>query len=293
MESSESLLRGMFFDPKRYDLAKVGRYKFNKNLSLKSRVSGTVLDQDVIDPLTGEIVCEAETVLTPAILEEIQDTGVASITVRTDEGKAIKVLSNRAVSMDPYIAQYGITSSDIGVKEKVYYPVMREILDAFESVDALKATVKERYHELVPIHITVEDIMASINYVMHLDLGYGNVDDIDHLGNRRIRSVGELLQNQFRIGLSRMERVVRERMTIQDMENATPQALINVRPVTAAIKEFFGSSQLSQFMDQNNPLPSLRISAVFQPSALEAFQEKEPDLRFETFTIRITEECAP
>ena len=266
VESSESLLRGMFFDPKRYDLAKVGRYKFNKKLSLKSRVSGTVLDQDVIDPLTGEIVCEAETVLTPAILEEIQDTGVASITVRTDEGKAIKVLSNRAVSMDPYIAQYGITSSDIGVKEKVYYPVMREILDAFESVDALKATVKERYHELVPIHITVEDIMASINYVMHLDLGYGNVDDIDHLGNRRIRSVGELLQNQFRIGLSRMERVVRERMTIQDMENATPQALINVRPVTAAIKEFFGSSQLSQFMDQNNPLAELthkrRLSAL-------------------------------
>ena len=256
----------MFFDPKRYDLAKVGRYKFNKKLSLKSRVSGTVLDQDVIDPLTGEIVCEAETVLTPAILEEIQDTGVASITVRTDEGKAIKVLSNRAVSMDPYIAQYGITSADIGVKEKVYYPVMREILDAFESVDALKATVKERYHELVPIHITVEDIMASINYVMHLDLGYGNVDDIDHLGNRRIRSVGELLQNQFRIGLSRMERVVRERMTIQDMENATPQALINVRPVTAAIKEFFGSSQLSQFMDQNNPLAELthkrRLSAL-------------------------------
>ena len=266
VESSESLLRGMFFDPKRYDLAKVGRYKFNKKLSLKSRVSGTVLDQDVIDPLTGEIVCEAETVLTPAILEEIQDTGVASITVRTDEGKAIKVLSNRAVSMDPYIAQYGITSADIGVKEKVYYPVMREILDAFESVDALKATVKERYHELVPIHITVEDIMASINYVMHLDLGYGNVDDIDHLGNRRIRSVGELLQNQFRIGLSRMERVVRERMTIQDMENATPQALINVRPVTAAIKEFFGSSQLSQFMDQNNPLAELthkrRLSAL-------------------------------
>ena len=167
---------------------------------------------------------------------------------------------------DPFIAEYGITGEDLGIKEKVYYPVMREILDSFESVDALKAAGKEKYHELIPIHITVEDIMASINYVMHLDMGFGNVDDIDHLGNRRIRSVGELLQNQFRIGLSRMERVVRERMTIQDMENATPQALINVRPVTAAIKEFFGSSQLSQFMDQNNPLAELthkrRLSAL-------------------------------
>ena len=266
VESSESLLRGMFFDPKRYDLAKVGRYKFNKKLAFKSRVSGAVLAENVVDPMTGEIVAEAETILNPETLDEIQDCGVDSISVKNDEGRVIKIISNKAVSIDPYIAEYGITAKDLGIKEKVYYPVMREILDEFENVDQLKAEVKARYHELIPIHITIEDIMASINYVMHLDFGFGNVDDIDHLGNRRIRSVGELLQNQFRIGLSRMERVVRERMTIQDMENATPQALINVRPVTAAIKEFFGSSQLSQFMDQNNPLGELthkrRLSAL-------------------------------
>ena len=266
VESSESLLRGMFFDPKRYDLAKVGRYKFNKKLAFKSRVSGAVLAENVVDPMTGEIVAEAETILNPEILDEIQDCGVDSISVKNDEGRVIKIISNKAVSIDPYIVEYGITAKDLGIKEKVYYPVMREILDEFENVDQLKAEVKARYHELIPIHITIEDIMASINYVMHLDFGFGNVDDIDHLGNRRIRSVGELLQNQFRIGLSRMERVVRERMTIQDMENATPQALINVRPVTAAIKEFFGSSQLSQFMDQNNPLAELthkrRLSAL-------------------------------
>ena len=266
VESSESLLRGMFFDPKRYDLAKVGRYKFNKKLAFKSRVSGAVLAENVVDPMTGEIVAEAETILNPEILDEIQDCGVDSISVKNDEGRVIKIISNKAVSIDPYIAEYGITAKDLGIKEKVYYPVMREILDEFENVDQLKAEVKARYNELIPIHITIEDIMASINYVMHLDFGFGNVDDIDHLGNRRIRSVGELLQNQFRIGLSRMERVVRERMTIQDMENATPQALINVRPVTAAIKEFFGSSQLSQFMDQNNPLAELthkrRLSAL-------------------------------
>ena len=266
VESSESLLKGMFFDPKRYDLAKVGRYKFNKKLAFKSRVSGAVLAENVVDPMTGEIVAEAETILNPETLDEIQDCGVDSISVKNDEGRVIKIISNKAVSIDPYIAEYGITAKDLGIKEKVYYPVMREILDEFENVDQLKAEVKARYHELIPIHITIEDIMASINYVMHLDFGFGNVDDIDHLGNRRIRSVGELLQNQFRIGLSRMERVVRERMTIQDMENATPQALINVRPVTAAIKEFFGSSQLSQFMDQNNPLAELthkrRLSAL-------------------------------
>ena len=266
VESSESLLRGMFFDHKRYDLAKVGRYKFNKKLAFKSRVSGAVLAENVVDPMTGEIVAEAETILNPETLDEIQDCGVDSISVKNDEGRVIKIISNKAVSIDPYIAEYGITAKDLGIKEKVYYPVMREILDEFENVDQLKAEVKARYHELIPIHITIEDIMASINYVMHLDFGFGNVDDIDHLGNRRIRSVGELLQNQFRIGLSRMERVVRERMTIQDMENATPQALINVRPVTAAIKEFFGSSQLSQFMDQNNPLAELthkrRLSAL-------------------------------
>jgi len=208
VESSESLLKGMFFDPKRYDLAKVGRYKFNKKLAFKSRVSGAVLAENVVDPMTGEIVAEAETILNPETLDEIQDCGVDSISVKNDEGRVIKIISNKAVSIDPYIAEYGITAKDLGIKEKVYYPVMREILDEFENVDQLKAEVKARYHELIPIHITIEDIMASINYVMHLDFGFGNVDDIDHLGNRRIRSVGELLQNQFRIGLSRMERVV-------------------------------------------------------------------------------------
>lgn len=266
VESSESLLRGMFFDPKRYDLAKVGRYKFNKKLALKSRVSGAVLAEPVVDPMTGEIVAEADTLLNAAMLEEIQDTGVASITIKNDEGRFIKIISNRAVSIEPFISEYGLTASDIGVKEKVYYPILCEILENSENAEEIKAAVKERFHELIPIHITVEDIIASINYVLHLDYEFGNVDDIDHLGNRRIRSVGELLQNQFRIGLSRMERVVRERMTIQDMENATPQALINVRPVTASIKEFFGSSQLSQFMDQNNPLAELthkrRLSAL-------------------------------
>ena len=266
VESSESLLRGMFFDPKRYDLAKVGRYKFNKKLALKTRVSGAVLAEAVVDPMTGEIVAEEGTVLSQAILDTIQDTGVAGIVIRNEEGREIKILSNRAVSIEPFVAEYGLTAQELGVKEKVYYPVLCEILENCENADEIKAAVKAKYHELIPIHITVEDIMASINYVMHLDYGYGNVDDIDHLGNRRIRSVGELLQNQFRIGLSRMERVVRERMTIQDMENATPQALINVRPVTAAIKEFFGSSQLSQFMDQNNPLSELthkrRLSAL-------------------------------
>ena len=266
VESSESLLRGMFFDPKRYDLAKVGRYKFNKKLALKTRVSGAVLAEAVVDPMTGEIVAEEGTVLSQSILETIQDTGVAGIVIRNEEGREIKILSNRAVSIEPFVAEYGLTAQELGVKEKVYYPVLCEILESCENADEIKAAVKAKHHELIPIHITVEDIMASINYVMHLDYGYGNVDDIDHLGNRRIRSVGELLQNQFRIGLSRMERVVRERMTIQDMENATPQALINVRPVTAAIKEFFGSSQLSQFMDQNNPLSELthkrRLSAL-------------------------------
>lgn len=266
VESSESLLRGMFFDPKRYDLAKVGRYKFNKKLALKTRVSGAVLAEAAVDPMTGEIIADTDTVLNAAILDEIQDTGVASITIKNDEGKEIKILSNRAVSIDPYISEYGLSAHDLGIKEKVYYPALCDILDNCENAEDIKSMVKERFHELIPIHITVEDIMASINYVLHLDFHFGNVDDIDHLGNRRIRSVGELLQNQFRIGLSRMERVVRERMTIQDMENATPQALINVRPVTASIKEFFGSSQLSQFMDQNNPLAELthkrRLSAL-------------------------------
>ncbi len=268
VESSETLLRGMFFDPKRYDLAKVGRYKFNKKLALRNRVKGAVLAENVIDPMTGEVIAEAGMKLTLQLCDEIQNTGVPFIYIEQEEPeeRKIKILTNQVVDIDPYLAEFDLTGADLGIKEKVYYPVLMKILEEYDTVEEIKAVIKENMHELLPKHITLEDIMASINYVMQLDYGYGNVDDIDHLGNRRIRSVGELLQNQFRIGLSRMERVVRERMTTQDIAVVTPQALINVRPVTAAIKEFFGSSQLSQFMDQNNPLSELthkrRLSAL-------------------------------
>ncbi len=268
VESSETLLRGMFFDPKRYDLAKVGRYKFNKKLALRNRVKGAVLAENVIDPMTGEVIAEAGMKLTLQLCDEIQNTGVPFIYIEQEEPeeRKIKILTNQVVDIDPYLAEFDLTGADLGIKEKVYYPVLMKILEEYDTAEEIKAVIKENMHELLPKHITLEDIMASINYVMQLDYGYGNVDDIDHLGNRRIRSVGELLQNQFRIGLSRMERVVRERMTTQDIAVVTPQALINVRPVTAAIKEFFGSSQLSQFMDQNNPLSELthkrRLSAL-------------------------------
>ena len=267
VESSETLLRGMFFDPKRYDLAKVGRYKFNKKLALKNRIAGAELAEDVIDPLTGEIVCEAGTKLTMENCEDIQNTGIPFVYITVEgEERNIKILTNQVVDIDCFISEYGLTAKDLNIKEKVYYPVLAKILEEYENPQEIKEVIKENMHELVPKHITLEDIMASINYVMQLDYGFGNVDDIDHLGNRRIRSVGELLQNQFRIGLTRMERVVRERMTTQDIDAAIPQNLINVKPVTAAIKEFFGSSQLSQFMDQNNPLSELthkrRLSAL-------------------------------
>ena len=269
VESSETLLRGMFFDPKRYDLAKVGRYKFNKKLALRNRINGAVLAEDVVDPMTGEVVAEKGQRLDMALCDDIQDSGVGFVYIEVESGeeeKTKKILTNLAVNIDPYIAEFGLTGEELGIKEKVYYPELKKILEEYSTKDEVAAAVKDRKNLLVPKHITFEDIMASINYVMHLDAGFGNVDDIDHLGNRRIRSVGELLQNQFRIGLSRMERVVRERMTIQDLDIVTPQALINVRPVTAAIKEFFGSSQLSQFMDQNNPLSELthkrRLSAL-------------------------------
>ncbi|MEA4816516.1 MAG: DNA-directed RNA polymerase subunit beta [Lachnospiraceae bacterium] len=265
VESSETLLRGMFFDPKRYDLAKVGRYKFNKKLSLRSRINGAKLASNVIDPLSGEIVAEKGMVLNLALCDEIQNTGVLSVEIDID-GKPEKIITNQTVNIAQYIQEYGLTPVDVGVKEKVFYPVLVEILGEFNTADEIKQAIKDRMHDLVPKHITTNDIISSINYIMHLDSNHGNVDDIDHLGNRRIRCVGELLQNQFRIGLSRMERVVKERMTIQDLDVMTPQALINVRPVTAAIKEFFGSSQLSQFMDQNNPLAELthkrRLSAL-------------------------------
>ena len=265
VESSASLLNGMFFDPKRYDLAKVGRYKFNKKLALRNRVKDAVLAENVVDPMTGEVVAEAGAVLTMELCDQIQDTGVGYIYI-TVEDRKVKVLTNQVVKIDSYIEEFGLSAEELEIKERVYYPMLVKLLEENATAEELKAAIKENIHELLPKHITLEDIFASMNYVMHLDYGYGNVDDIDHLGNRRIRSVGELLQNQFRIGLSRMERVVRERMTTQDLAVVTPQALINVRPVTAAIKEFFGSSQLSQFMDQNNPLSELthkrRLSAL-------------------------------
>ena len=265
VESSESLLHGMFFDPKRYDLAKVGRYKFNKKLALRNRIRGAKLAEAVVDPMTGEVLAEEGAVLTMELCDTIQDSGIDQLYIEVEERK-VKILTNRAVAIDAYLEEFGLTAEDVNIKERVYFPVLEQLLNEYTTAEELKAAIKENIHELVPKHITLEDIMASINYVMQLDYGYGNVDDIDHLGNRRIRSVGELLQNQFRIGLSRMERVVRERMTTQDLAVVTPQALINVRPVTAAIKEFFGSSQLSQFMDQNNPLSELthkrRLSAL-------------------------------
>lgn len=265
VESSKSLLDGMFFDPKRYDLAKVGRYKFNKKLAFRNRIRGAKLAQDVIDPMTGEVVAETGTVLTLELCDMVQNTGVDSVLIEAEE-RAVKVLSNQAVAIDGYIEEFGLKAEDLGIKENVYYPLLVRILEEYQTAEEVAAAIKENIFELMPKHITLEDIFASINYILLLDYAFGNVDDIDHLGNRRIRSVGELLQNQFRIGLSRMERVVRERMTTQEVATVTPQALINVRPVTAAIKEFFGSSQLSQFMDQNNPLSELthkrRLSAL-------------------------------
>ncbi|MBR6542192.1 MAG: DNA-directed RNA polymerase subunit beta, partial [Anaerotignum sp.] len=239
--------------------------KFNKKLALRNRVKDAVLAENVVDPMTGEVVSEEGTILTMELCDLIQDTGVGYIYI-TAEDRKVKILTNQAVKIDSYIEEFDLNAEELGVNERVYYPMLVKLLEENATAEELKAAIKENIHELLPKHITLEDIFASINYVMHLDYGYGNVDDIDHLGNRRIRSVGELLQNQFRIGLSRMERVVRERMTTQDLAVVTPQALINVRPVTAAIKEFFGSSQLSQFMDQNNPLSELthkrRLSAL-------------------------------
>ncbi len=265
VENSESLLRSMFFDPKRYDLAKVGRYKFNKKLRLRNRISGYELAENVVDPSTGEILAEEGQTITPDLADTIQDSGIGAVTVKT-ENADVKILSNLAVDIDLYINGYGLNGKDLGVKERVYYPYLKELLETYTNPKELELAIKNNVNKLIPKHITLEDIMASINYVINLDHGIGSKDDIDHLGNRRIRAVGELLQNQFRIGLSRMERVVRERMTIQDLDIVTPQALINIRPVTAAIKEFFGSSQLSQFMDQTNPLGELahkrRLSAL-------------------------------
>ena len=266
VESASSLLTSIFFDAKRYDLAKVGRYKFNKKLALKNRIRGAKLAAAVVDPLTGEVVADAGEILTMDICETIQNTGVPSVSVEIEDDRVTQVLTNRVVLIDSYIEEFGLSAAELGIREYVYYPVLMQILEEYQTKEEITMAIRENMSELLPKHITLDDIYASINYVLNLEYGFGNVDDIDHLGNRRIRSVGELLQNQFRIGLSRMERVVKERMTTQDLAVVTPQALINVRPVTAAIKEFFGSSQLSQFMDQNNPLSELthkrRLSAL-------------------------------
>ena len=265
VDSAESLITSMFFDPRRYDLAKVGRYKFNKKLALKNRITGQVLAEPVASVLTGEVIAEAGTKITRELAEEIQNAAVPYVWIeRTDEERSIKVLSNMMVDLASVV---DIDPQEVGVTELVYYPVLAGLLEETAGdIDELKDAIRRDIHDLIPKHITKEDIFASINYNMHLEYGLGNDDDIDHLGNRRIRSVGELLQNQYRIGLSRLERVVRERMTTQDQEGISPQSLINIKPVTAAVKEFFGSSQLSQFMDQNNPLGELthkrRLSAL-------------------------------
>ena len=262
VENATNLFMGMFFDARRYDLAKVGRYKYNKKLALKNRIAGHVLAEDVIDPSTGEVLFAAGTTLTREDATAIQNAAVPFVYIQTEE-KNVKVLSNLMVDLSEYV---GFDPKEVGIHEAVYYPVLEKLLQEYDDEDELKAAIEANVSELVPKHITKEDIIASINYNIHLEYGIGNDDDIDHLGNRRIRAVGELLQNQYRIGLSRMERVVRERMTTQDKDTVTPQSLINIKPVTAAVKEFFGSSQLSQFMDQNNPLSGLthkrRLSAL-------------------------------
>ena len=262
VENAESLIMSMFFDPRRYDLAKVGRYKFNKKLALRSRIRNQILAEDVVDPSTGEILAEKGTTVTLELADKIQNAAVLYVWIQTEE-RNVKVLSNLMVDLKAWV---DVDEEELGINEKVYYPVLEKILEENTDIEEIKQAIKRDIHDLIPKHITKEDIFASINYNMHLEYGAGNADDIDHLGNRRIRAVGELLQNQYRIGLSRMERVVRERMTTQDIDGISPQSLINIKPVTAAIKEFFGSSQLSQFMDQNNPLGELthkrRLSAL-------------------------------
>ncbi len=263
VDSAKSLLDSMFFDPRRYDLAKVGRYKFNKKLAFKNRLAGHTLAEDVVDETTGEILAEAGTAVDKNLAEEIQNSGIPFVWIQGIERNE-KILSNMMVDLSHYVS---FDPAETEITELVYYPVLQNILAEFGDDEAeLKTAIRRSVSDLVPKHITKEDILASINYNMHLEEQIGTADDIDHLGNRRIRAVGELLQNQYRIGLSRMERVVRERMTTQDMDGITPQSLINIKPVTAAVKEFFGSSQLSQFMDQNNPLAELthkrRLSAL-------------------------------
>ncbi|MFQ7473307.1 MAG: DNA-directed RNA polymerase subunit beta, partial [Anaerovoracaceae bacterium] len=265
VDSAQSLFNSMFFDPKRYDLAKVGRYKYNKKLGLFNRILGAVVDEDVIDPNTGEILAEKNQKIDKELALQIENSGIEFVMVQSpvDETKVTKVIGNQFVDIKTYI---DFDISDLKIAEKVYYPVLMEILQENEDQESVREALKLRKNELSPKHILVADVIASVSYLLNLNYGIGNTDDIDHLGNRRLRTVGELLQNQIRIGLSRMERTIKERMTTQDIAEVTPQGLMNIRPVTAAIKEFFGSSQLSQFMDQNNPLAELthkrRLSAL-------------------------------
>lgn len=263
LESAEPLIHNMFFDPRRYDLAKVGRYKFNKKLALRNRITDTFAKNDIVNEETGEIIVEAGGYINEKTAIDIENAGINIVDI-THEGEEIRVIGNHFVDLEAFEIPFDVSEFDLS--EKVYYPVMKEILDTYKKEEDIKKAVAERYKELSPIHITHSDILASASYEFNLFYGIGEIDDIDHLGNRRVRTVGELLQNQFRIGLSRMERVVRERMSTQDPETATPQVLINIRPVVAAMKEFFGSSQLSQFMDQTNPLAELthkrRMSAL-------------------------------
>lgn len=264
VESAKSLINSLFFDPKRYDLAKVGRYKFNKKLALRNRIVGMISSENIVDPETGEILAEEGEKISLDKAIEIENKGIKRVDLLVGEDKVVRVVGNNFVEAEAFDLPFSL--KELGLKEKVYYPVMKELVNTYEDPDELKEAIKDRIKEISPKHIIKDDIIASISYEFNLFFGVGNTDDIDHLGNRRLRSVGELLQNQFRIGLSRMERVVRERMTIQDIDVATPQALINIRPVVASIKEFFGSSQLSQFMDQTNPLAELthkrRMSAL-------------------------------
>ncbi|MBK5247476.1 MAG: DNA-directed RNA polymerase subunit beta, partial [Peptostreptococcaceae bacterium] len=264
-DSAKSLLDSLFFDPKRYDLAKVGRYKYNKKLGLSNRIVGVVAAEDVFDPNTGEVLVEKDNKINRTLGFAIENAGVKSVLAysKTDDDHITKIIGNNFVEISNFV---DFDVKPLKISSKVYYPVLMEILKENTDTEALKEVLVARKAELSPKHILIDDVIASMSYILNLNYGVGNVDDIDHLGNRRLRTVGELLQNQFRIGLARMERVVKERMTIQDIEVTTPQALMNIRPVTAAIKEFFGSSQLSQFMDQTNPLAELthkrRLSAL-------------------------------
>ena len=263
VESASSLINALFFDPKRYDLAKVGRYKFNKKLAICYRIMNRVAARDIVNPETGEVFVKAGETIGYNVAKDIQNAGINVVHLLVDDEKEIKVIGNNFVDIEAHV---DFDISDLKIKEKVHYPTLKEILDNYDDEEEIKEVIKSRMKELIPKHILLDDIIASISYEFNLFYGVGTIDDIDHLGNRRIRSVGELLQNQVRIGLSRMERVIKERMTVQDMESITPQALVNIRPVSAAIKEFFGSSQLSQFMDQTNPLSELthkrRLSAL-------------------------------